>query len=152
VAGRVSPWRSIGWSYAALVAGVALLAFVPALGGVIERMNPFGLFEPGPLDDTAAKIMVTMVLAAWLAFAFTFVNVVGRSVVNERVPVEMQGRIFAAQHVLTNLASIPPILLAGLLADVIGVQPVLLMVAVMCALLAAFYSARNLAMPARAAS
>jgi hypothetical protein len=93
-----------------------------------------------------------MALAAWLAFAFTFVNVIGRSIVNERIPHEMQGRVFAAQSVLTNLASIPPILLTGLLADVIGVTPVFFFVGAGCGTLALFYAARNLAMPARGAA
>ena len=45
--------------------------------------------------------------------------------VNERMPREYQGRVFAAQVVLTNLASIPPILLAGLLTTLLGPQLVL---------------------------
>ena len=95
--------------------------------------------------------MISSVLGAALAFAFTFVNIVGRSIVNERIPREMQGRVFAAQTVLTNLASIPPILLTGLLADVIGVSPVFFLIAIAGALLAMYYAARNLAMPARTA-
>ena len=64
---------------------------------------------------------------------------------------EMQGRVFAGQTVLTNIASIPPILLTGILADVIGIAPVFFLVAVAGALLAAYYTARNLAMPVRTA-
>jgi hypothetical protein len=37
----------------------------------------------------------------------------------------MQGRIFAAHAVLSNLAAIVPVLAAGLMADAIGVEPVL---------------------------
>ncbi len=91
--------------------------------------------------------MMTAVLATVLAFAFTFVNIVSRSIVNERIPKEMQGRVFAGQTVLTNLASIPPILLTGLLADVLGVSPVFFLVAIVCAATAAYFAARNLASP-----
>jgi MFS family permease len=91
-----------------------------------------------------------MVLAALLAFAFTFVNVVARSTVNERIPRDMQGRIFAAQSVLTNLASIPPILLTGALADVFGVTPVFFFVGVGAGIGALFFAARNLASPMKA--
>jgi hypothetical protein len=149
--GRVSPWWSIGGSFAALVAGVVLLAFVKPMGDTLESWNLFGLFDPGPFGDSTARIIITMALAAGLAFAFTFVNVVGRSIVNERIPQEMQGRVFAAQAVLTNLASIPPILLTGIMADVIGVTPVFFFVGGGCGLLALFYAARNLAMPKRTA-
>jgi hypothetical protein len=46
----------------------------------------------------------------------------------------MQGRVFAALTVLSNLASIVPLLLAGGLADWLGVQPVLVAVAALMAL------------------
>jgi MFS family permease len=151
LSGRVSPWYSVGGSFAALVAGVALLAFVPLFGDALASANPAGLFDPGPFGEGTARIMISSVLGAWLAFAFTFVNIVGRSVINERMPREMQGRVFAGQTVLTNLASIAPILLTGLLADVIGVSPVFFLVAVVCAMLAAYYTAKNLAAPLRAA-
>lgn len=151
VSGRVSPWWSVGGSFAALVAGVTLCAFVRPLGDRLEALNLFGLFDPGPFGEGTARILVTMVLAAELAFAFTFVNVVARSVVNQRMPREMQGRVFAAQSVLTNLASIPPILLTGLLADFIGVTKVFFLVGIACGMLALFYAARNLARPQRAA-
>ena len=67
--------------------------------------------------------MITAVLGPVLAFSFTFVNIVARTIVNERIPRDMQGRVLAAQSVLTNLASIPPILLTGLFADIVGVEP-----------------------------
>ncbi len=148
---RLSPWLSIGGSFSALLVGVMLLAFVGPFGDALEAANPLAIFDPGPFGDGTARIIISSVLGAGLAFAFTFVNIVGRSTVNERMPVEMQGRVFAGQTVLTNLASIPPILLTGLLADVIGIAPVFVLIAVACALLAAFFSARNLAMPARTA-
>jgi MFS family permease len=146
-----SLWWGIGGPFAGLLVGVALLAFVRSMGTTLEDLNPFWLFEPGPFGQDAARIIITMVLAGWLAFTFTFLNVVGRSIVNERIPRDMQGRVFAAQSVLTTLSSIPPILLTGLLADVIGVTRVFVFVSIVSAVLALFYSARNLAMPTRPA-
>jgi hypothetical protein len=66
------------------------------------------------------------------------------------MPRDMQGRVFAAQSVLTNLSSIPPILLTGLIADLIGVPPVFFIVGLGCGVLALVFSARNLASPTRA--
>lgn len=151
LSGRASPWISVGGSFAALVAGVMLLAFVPLFGDALAALNPAGLFSPGPFGDGTARIIISSVLGAALAFAFTFVNIVGRSVINERMPREMQGRVFAGQTVLTNLASIPPILLTGLLADIIGVSPVFFLIGLVCAGLAAYYSAKNLTTPTRTA-
>ncbi len=151
VSGRVSAARSIGGSFAAMAVMVVLLAFVGPFGDALQEINPAGIFDPGPFGESTARIMISSVLGAALAFAFTFVNIVGRSIVNERIPREMQGRVLAAQTVLINLASIPPILLTGLMADYIGVSPVFFLIAIAGVLLAMYYAARNLAMPARTA-
>ncbi|HLB23068.1 MAG TPA: MFS transporter [Dehalococcoidia bacterium] len=147
LSGRISPWWTVGGSFAAMLGCVTLLGFVGPLGDGLQSLNPFGIFEPGPFGETSARIIISSVLGPVLAFSFTFVNIVARTIVNERIPREMQGRVLAAQSVLTNLASIPPILLTGFLADVVGVQPVFFVVAVGCGLLALYYAARNLAMP-----
>jgi MFS family permease len=147
VSSRYSPWWTVGGSFVAMVGGVAMLAFVRPLGDGLEGLNPAGLFDPGPFGDTTARIVVAAAMGSVLAFMFTFVNIVARTIVNERIPREMQGRILAAQSVLTNLSSIPPILLTGLLADVIGVSPVLFFVALACGVLALYYAARNMAAP-----
>ncbi|HXK33791.1 MAG TPA: hypothetical protein VNM91_07265, partial [Dehalococcoidia bacterium] len=144
---RVSPWWSLGGSFAGLVGGLFLLAFTAPLGDVLAAVNPLGLFGPGPFGEGTARIMVAAVVGPGLAFAFTFVNVVTRSMVNERMPGEMQGRIFAAQNVLTNLASIPPVLLTGIMADVIGVPPVFFLVALGAGVIALYSAAKNAARP-----
>src|SRR3990172_5527547 len=145
--GGIWGWWTVGGSFAAMLGCVTLLGFVGPLGDGLQSLNPFGIFEPGPFGETSARIIISSVLGPVLAFSFTFVNIVARTIVNERIPREMQGRVLAAQSGLTNLASIPPILLTGFLADVVGVQPVFFFVAVGCGLLALYYAARNLAMP-----
>ncbi|MDP9236951.1 MAG: MFS transporter [Chloroflexota bacterium] len=151
VSAHVAPRYAIGGSFAILLAGVAMLAFVAPLGDALQSTNVLGLFDPGPFGESAARIMITSVIGAGLAFAFTFVNILGRSIINERMPNEIQGRVIAGQTVLTNLASIPPILLSGILADVVGVAPVFFLITIVCGVLALYYAARNLAMPARTA-
>jgi MFS family permease len=123
-----------------VVLSTVALAMVPQSASLLENQNLFGLFSPGPFGTTAARIMVTLVFAGMTGFAYSMVNVAGRSLLNERVPVPMQGRVFAAQTVLSNLASIVPLLLAGALADWLGVSPVLIAVAV-AVLLIALWSA-----------
>jgi len=108
----------------------------------LEGLNPVGLFSPGPLGEQGALILTTMGFATVLAFAYTVINVASRAMVNERIPLEMQGRVFAAQVVLTNLASIPPILLSGALADLMGVTPVPVIVAAAILAVAVWAGAR----------
>jgi MFS family permease len=129
-----------------VVLSTVALAMVPQSADLVESQNFLGLFSPGPFGTTAARVMVTLVFAGMTGFSYSVVNVAGRSLLNERVPLAMQGRVFAAQTVLSNLASIVPLVLAGALADWLGVSPVLIAVAVgvlLIALWGAFQTMRS---------
>jgi hypothetical protein len=62
---------------------------------------------------------------------------------NERVPIAMQGRVFAAQSILSNLVAIVPVVLASLVADAVGVAPVLVCAGIAALLAAAWSRARS---------
>jgi MFS family permease len=129
-----------------VVLSMVAMAMVPQSARLLENQNALGLFSPGLFGTTAARVMITLVFAGLTGFAYSVVNVAGRSLLNERVPVPMQGRVFAAQTVLSNLASIVPLLLAGALADWWGVGPVLIVMAVailVIALWGAFQTMRS---------
>jgi predicted MFS family arabinose efflux permease len=79
---------------------------------------------------------MTMLLAVPLGLAFTVVSVGARTVFNRRSPPELQGRVFATQSAVADLASIPPLLVVGAVADLAGVRMVLLVTAGLCALAA----------------
>jgi MFS family permease len=95
---------------------------------------------------------MTVLYANLYGFALTIVLTMGRALINERVPWQMQGRVFAAQSVLTNLCAIVPVVLAGLLADTIGVQPVLICAGIGAILAAIWSQARSSRVPAPAHS
>jgi len=63
--------------------------------------------------------------------------------INARVQLAMQGRVFAAQSILTHLVAILPVVLAGLVADAIGVEPVLICAGIGAILAAAWSQARS---------
>jgi hypothetical protein len=86
---------------------------------------------------------VTVVFGNFYGFALTVVLTMGRALLNERIPVAMQGRVFAAQSILSNLVAIVPVVLASLLADAIGVAPVLISAGVGALLAAAWSRARS---------
>jgi len=142
MARRLSRGWLIGGAFGLFVGSLVALGLVRQSAHALEGLNPFGRFSPGPLGEQGALILVTMAFATVLAFAYTLINVASRAMVNERIPLEMQGRIFAAQVVLTNLASIPPILLSGALADLMGVTPVPIMVAAAILTVAVWAGAR----------
>ena len=58
------------------------------------------------------------------------VNAPAQTVLHERAPAEIRGRVFAAQVVLANAVGILPLIVAGSVADIFGVTPVLFIIAV----------------------
>jgi MFS family permease len=116
---RIARGWLVGVGFGLLAASFTGLGLVVPTAGLVE--------EAAGWDETFARIAVTIAFSTAAAFSYSVLGVSSRSLVNERMPVQMQGRVFAAQAVLTNLASIPPILLAGVLADFAGVEPVMLL-------------------------
>jgi Na+/melibiose symporter-like transporter len=114
---RVRRSQLVGAGFVLVVASFFMLSLVVPLGAVLSGATPIG--------ETAARIVVTIAISSGAAFSYSVVGVSGRSLVHERIPHEFQGRVFAAQVVLANLASIPPILLAGFLSTLLGPQIVL---------------------------
>jgi MFS family permease len=126
---RVSKSLLVTTGFILVVFFMVTLALVPQAASALESVNPLGIFDPGPFGQRAARVMVTAAFASAAGFAYSMVVVAARALLNERIPVQVQGRVFAAQSVLSNLASIVPLLLAGVLADWVGVAPVLIVVA-----------------------
>lgn len=145
---RIAKSWLVGVGFSLLVAAFIGLALTRPFGAALENMNPLGLFAPGPFGDTSARIVMAMVFSTLAAFSFSIVGVASRTLLNQRLPLEIQGRVFAAQNVLTNLASIPPILLAGLLAVVFGVEFVMGTAVIILACVAGWTAARAAARPA----
>jgi hypothetical protein len=131
---RVSSVRALAASFAALIGGVIMLGFVQPLGHAAENVSLFGASLGHGAQ--AGRIVVTMMLAVALAFSYTFITVTEKSLLNERIPRDMQGRVFVAQAVLSGVASIPPLLVTGFLADIVGVPPVWVFTGTMCAFVA----------------
>ncbi|MBI4215875.1 MAG: MFS transporter [Chloroflexi bacterium] len=148
------------WSEAKLVhLGLALLTFsLLALGliGLIKVSfgNPLvGLAIPGPslpdlvrvyVDPNVTQLWGTpsrlpsitdavMLVALALGAAFAMINIPAQTAVQESVPEEMRGRIFAVQLVAVSIASVLPLLFLGSLADLIDINYVILLLALVVA-------------------
>jgi Major Facilitator Superfamily len=144
---RFNKLVTISAAYGLIAASLIALGLVGRSADLLQSIDPLGVFSNGPLDEKAARIIMTVVYANLYGFALTIVLTMGRVLINERVPWEMQGRIFAAQAVLANLIAIVPVILAGLLADTIGVQPVLILAGVGAILAAIWSQARSSRVP-----
>jgi len=148
----LSRWMGNGRSQALgfVIFVLSLLSFglVANQSGWLESWNPLGVADPGPLNGRGARIMITMITAIFAGFGSSLINVASRAIINERIPLEMQGRVFAAQNVLSNVASVAPLLVAGALADLAGVRPVLVGYAMLITLFVGWAALRARAMPA----
>jgi MFS family permease len=140
---RLNKLATISVAYLFMAASLIALGLVPGSAGVIESSDPLGLFSAGPLNNQFARILITVVYANFYGFSLTVVMTMGRVLLNERIPLQMQGRIFAAQSVLSNLAAIAPVVLAGIAADVVGVEVVLISAGVVALAAAAWSQARS---------
>jgi MFS family permease len=77
-----------------------------------------------------------MIIVAPLGFSFAIVNVAGQTIIDDRVPLHLRGRVGATQAALAAIASSAPVLVAGVLGDLIGVPPVMAAVAVVIGVVA----------------
>jgi len=87
------------------------------LGGAIGLVSLFSAWG-GQL-----WIIVPLILGVGLALAFVIIP--ARTVLQDRPPAELRGRVIAAQLALANAAAVVPLLLGGTLADQLGIQPVM---------------------------
>jgi MFS family permease len=136
---RFNKLVTISGAYLLMAASLVALGLVAPSGEFLVSLDPLGVFSSGLLTEQYARIIATVLYANLYGFSLTVVMTMGRVLINERIPIEMQGRVFAAQTVLANLAAIVPVVLAGIVADAVGVAPVMV-AAGLAALLAAAWS------------
>jgi hypothetical protein len=143
LADRYNKLVTISAAYVVMAASLIALGLVPEAAGFIRSVDPAGVFGNDMLGEKGARIAATVVFGNLYGFGLTVVLTMGRGLLNERVPLAMQGRVFAAQSILSNLVAIVPVVLASLVADAIGVAPVLVTAGVMALLTAAWSQARS---------
>lgn len=107
---------------------VVLLAMVTFVDQEASFLAGYGAFawlndvNIGSFDRTG---VVAMVLVFPLGFSYAVVSVAGQTVLNDLVPLQLQGRVLATQAAMAAVASSVPVLLAGALADWFGVTLVM---------------------------
>jgi MFS family permease len=68
-------------------------------------------------------LIVPSILGVGLALALVIIP--SRTVLQERPPAQLRGRVISAQLALANAAAVLPLLLGGVLADYLGIRPVM---------------------------
>lgn len=99
-----------------------------------QNLNPFS--EDRRAGGLSVLMLLTMGFAGPLGFAYAMVNAPAQTVLHERAPADMRGRVFASQVVVANAVGILPLIVAGSVADIFGVTWVLFMIAIVLATVA----------------
>lgn len=122
----MSAWRVVAFGFALFLLGLVGLGLVVYVRDFIQSNLDFGISFVEDEVGVSSVITVSMLLALPLGLAFSLVSVAARVVMNERARPEAQGRVFAVQMALGEVLSLLPLLLVGIIADVVGVRATLL--------------------------
>lgn len=117
------------FGFAAFVVLLALLGFVNQEVEFLSGYAVFAWLGNVSIGNFDGGGVLAMALMLPLGFSFAVVSVAGQTVINDRVPLHLQGRVGATQVAMAAIASSAPVLAAGLLSDLIGVTIVLALVA-----------------------
>ena len=86
-----------------------------------------------------------------LGLVLSLVIIPARTVLQERPPANVRGRVISAQLALGNAAAVVPLVLGGTLADALGIRPVLAALGLLTILagIVGLYQAQRQKPPAR---
>ncbi|MCH6555818.1 MAG: MFS transporter [Chloroflexi bacterium] len=143
---RFIPWFSRKGKNRAVVIGLVGVAVSLVLLATVRGLTEIMETTPGPLNPgrflgLSLLQSLTMMFAAPMGFSYALVNAPAQTVLHERAPPEMRGRIFATQVISANFISLLPLLVVGGMIDITSVTAVLVGVAAVV-LLFAYVSAR----------
>ena len=143
---RFIPWFSRKGNNRVVVIGLVGVAVSLVLLATVRGLTEIMETTPGPLNPgrflgLSLLQSLTMMFAAPMGFSYALLNAPAQTVLHERAPPEMRGRIFATQVVSANFISLLPLLVVGGMIDITSVTAVLVGVAAFV-LLFAYASAR----------
>ena len=143
---RFIPWFSRRGKNRAVVIGLVGVAVSLVLLATVRGLTEIMETTPGPLNPgrflgLSLLQSLTMLFAAPMGFSYALLNAPAQTVLHERAPPEMRGRIFTTQVISANFISLLPLLVVGGMIDITSVTAVLVGVAAVL-LLFAYASAR----------
>lgn len=115
--------------FTAFVVLLAMLTFVNQEADFLGGYGAFGWLNHVDIGSFDGGGLLAMLVMFPLGFSYAVVSVSAQTVLNDRVPLHLQGRVLATQAALAGLASSLPVLIAGGLTDLVGVTPVMAVLA-----------------------
>jgi MFS family permease len=92
-----------------------------------------------PLDQIASivripeLVIVAMMISIPAGFGSALVSVTARALLLDRTPPTLRGQVLSTQMLLGNVGALGPTLLAGIAADLVGVEPIAVAIACLIA-------------------
>ena len=139
VIGAIIGLRAVSWITAKLgktktvALGLSILAvcisafgFVETIADGLARTEDFNPFGTESIFGQSILVAITIAIAGPLGFGYALLNAPAQTILHERTPLEMRGRIFASQMVLANGIALLPLVVVGGIADLYGVSSVVL--------------------------
>ncbi len=108
-----------------LTLGMTLIGLILVAG----KMEAFNAISP---------LTLISLLSFFMGSEIALITVPAQTVMQERSPAEMRGRVIAVYFTASNLVVIPPMLFIGVIADWIGILPVMFLLALGVVLIALF--------------
>ena len=115
--------------FVSFVICLALLAFVNKEADFLGGFGIFSWLNSVNIGSFDGGGVIAMAVMLPLGFSFAIVTVAGQTVLDDRVPLHLRGRVGATQAAMSAVAASLPVLAAGALGDFIGVPPVIALVA-----------------------
>jgi MFS family permease len=135
---RFIPWFARYGKNRVVVIGLAGIAVCLVLLALVHPIAD--VWESAPDEVDPSRLLrisllqaLVMCFAAPMGFFYALLNAPAQTILHERAPPDMRGRIFAAQVVSANFISLVPLLLVGVITDILHITPVLLMLAAVVA-------------------
>lgn len=129
IVARYGKNRTVIFGLLGLALCLVALGLVEPISILLKQYEAVNPFEGSRAGGLSILVLLTMAFAGPLGFTYALVNAPAQTVLHERAPVAMRGRVFAAQVVLANAVGILPLIVAGSVADIFGVSPVLFAIA-----------------------
>ncbi len=124
--------RALIINYSMVVAAVCLLILVSIYD--LLKLGAHLIGQPNPPVLIAQVIIGSM--AFILGIANSFISVPAQTILQERAPETIRARVFAAFYTVSNIILLVPLVIAGALADLIGVVPTVVGIGVLVLLIA----------------
>lgn len=119
------------FGFATFVVLLGMLAFVNQEAKFLSGFQLFAWLGSVSIGNFDGGGVLAMAIMLPLGFAFAVVSVAAQTVINDRIPLHLQGRVGTTQAAMAGIASSAPVLVAGLLSDLIGVSIVMALVALL---------------------